>query len=366
MSLPDDPGGRRQSRARRPSLSILLWILPGLLLPLDATSQEARIQDLTLGSFDVPTRLLGYGIVVGLDGTGDRVIGGFSSGHTVRSVANILRRFDVEVPEQLLRTRNVAAVLVTAEVSPYLRPGGRFEIHVSSLGDAVSLRGGVLWMTPLVPDLGAAPVATAQGALLISEGADGPRGDAYVVETTARVPDGGILEQALATPDFAQSSVLYLRNPNLLNATRIAGAINADLGEGTAQVVDPGAISLNLEGEASDNLALTLARIGEMRVAPQRVARVIIDGRSGTVVAGGALQVGEAVVSHGSMTLSVGGTQPQAPGGVIPGDVRMEPGVSVQDVAAALHAVAAPPTAIGAIFTSLREVGAIQAEVVVR
>jgi flagellar P-ring protein precursor FlgI len=351
--------------ARRIALTLLL--ATGLMGPVPGAAQEVRIQDLTVGSHDVPMRLMGYGLVVGLDGTGDRVIGGFSSGHTVRSVANLLRRFDVEVPEQILRTRNVAAVLVTAEVSPYLRPGGRFEIHVSSVGDAQSLRGGVLWMTPLVPDLGAIPVATGQGPLLISEGADGPRGDYYVVETTARIPDGGVLEQPLPTPDFAQSSVLHLRSPNLLNATRIAEAINTALGDGSAEVVDPGAVTLNLTGDAAANKALTLAQIGELNVAPERVARVIIDGRSGTVVAGGNLQVGEAVVSHGSMTLSVGGTPAdQAAGMPSPGDVRMAAGVSVQDVAAALHAVAAPPTAIGAVFSALRDVGAIQARVVVR
>lgn len=363
---------RRESRAHRSrqgrSRVLLAFLCGGLLVhPLHSSAQDVRIQDLTLGNHDVPTRLMGYGLVVGLDGTGDRVIGGFSSGHTVRSVANLLRRFDVEVPEQVLRTRNVAAVLVTAEVSPYLRPGGRFEIHVSSLGDAVSLRGGVLWLTPLVPDMGAGPVASAQGPLLISEGADGPRGDYYVVETTARIPDGGILEQSLPTPNFAESSLLYLRSPNLMNATRISQAINAEFGDGAAQVVDPGAVSLSLPEETAQDRALALARIGELNVTAQRVARVIIDGRSGTVVAGGGLQVGEAVVSHGSMTLSVGGSAPEgseAP--AIPGDVRMAPGVSVQDVAAALHAVAAPPSAIGAIFSSLREVGAIQAEVVVR
>lgn len=347
--------------------TLVLILMAAFLCSIPLDGQEVRIQDLTLGSHDVPIRLMGYGLVVGLDGTGDRVIGGFSSGHTVRSVANLLRRFDVEVPEQLLRTRNVAAVLVTSEVSPYLRPGGRFEIHVSSLGDAVSLRGGVLWLTPLVSDVGATPVATAQGSLLISEGADGPRGDHYVVETTARIPDGGILEQSLPTPNFAESSLLYLRSPNLLNATRISGAINSALGEGTAQVVDPGAVALTFDEANQENRALVLAQIGELTVAPQRVARVIIDGRSGTVVAGGGLQVGEAVVSHGSMTLSVGGTPTDdTQGPAIPGDVRMAPGVSVQDVAAALHAVAAPPSAIGAIFSSLREVGAIQAEVVVR
>ncbi len=332
--------------------------------PLHA--QEVRIQDLTLANQDVPVRLVGYGLVVGLDGTGDRVIGGFSSGHTVRSVANLLRRFEVEVPEQLLRTRNVAAVLVTAEVSPYLRPGGRFEIQVSSLGDAVSLRGGVLWMTPFQFDLDAAPVGTGQGPLLISDGGGGLNGDYYTVETTARIPDGGILEQPLPTPDFGQTSLLFLREPNLLTATRIVAAIEGVVGEGSAQVVDPGAVRLNLSGEAAQNMALTLAEIGELSVAPQRVARVIIDGRNGTVVAGGSVVVGEAVVSHGSMTLSVGEAPvDELPSG-IPGDVRMRPGVTVQEVAAALHAVAAPPSAIGAVFEALRDVGAIRAQVVIR
>jgi flagellar P-ring protein precursor FlgI len=329
-------------------------------------AQDARIQDLTVANQDVPLRLVGYGLVVGLDGTGDRVIGGFSSGHTVRSVANLLRRFDVEVPEQLLRTRNVAAVLVTAEVSPYLRPGGRFEIHVSSVGDATSLRGGVLWMTPLVSGPSSAAVATAQGSLLVSQASEAFRTDRYAVETTARIPDGGVLERSLATPDFAQTSTLYLREPSLPTATRIAEAINAQVGDGTAQVMDPGAVNLNLSTSDGGDRALTLAQIGEISVSPQRTSRVIIDGRNGTVVAGGKLTVGEAVVSHGSMTLVVGGTPADSTGAPVPGDVRMEEGVSVQDVAAALHAVAAPPSAIGAVFESLREVGAIQAEVRIR
>lgn len=352
---------------RVPSIALVAstaLFLSGAWFP--AQSQEARIQDLTVMNQDVPVRLVGYGLVVGLDGTGDRVIGGFSSGHTVRSVANLLRRFDVEVPEQLLRTRNVAAVLVTSEVSPYLRPGGRFEISVSSIGDAPSLRGGVLWMTPLVSDVSTAPVATAQGPLLVSEGSDGFGSNAYAVETTARIPDGGILEATLATPDFTQASVLYLRSPSLSTATRIAGAINEALGDGTATVQDPGAVTLQLTGEAQASPALALAQIGELTVAPQRVARVIIDGRNGTVVAGGNLVVGEAVVSHGSMTLVVGGTQPDSTAAPVPGDVRMDAGVSVQDVAAALHAVAAPPSAIGAVFESLRDVGAIRAQVTIR
>ena len=112
----------------------------------------------------VPRRLVGYGLVVGLEGTGDRSFGGFAGETpTVRSIVNLLKRFNVVVPPQAMISRNVAAVLVTAEASPYLRSGGRFEVQVSSLGDATSLRGGVLWITPLVGDPNQPPVATAQG-----------------------------------------------------------------------------------------------------------------------------------------------------------------------------------------------------------
>ncbi|MDH5590226.1 MAG: flagellar basal body P-ring protein FlgI [Gemmatimonadota bacterium] len=328
-------------------------------------AQDTRISDLTVTGGDIPVRLVGYGLVVGLDGTGDRVIGGYSSGHTVRSVANLLRRFDVEVPENMLRTRNVAAVLVTAETSPYLRPGGRFDISVASVGDAVSLRGGVLWMTPLVADPSLPPVATAQGPVLVSEGpAVRGAGMSYGVETTASLPRGGLLEQALATPDFATATILHLRDPDVSTASRIADAINASLGAGTAVVQDPGAVALQLQGDAAVNRATTFSQIGDLRVQRFRAALVVIDGRSGTVVAGGDIQVGEAVVSHGSMTLAIGAAGPEA--SMIPGDLRMQAGVSVQDVAAALHGVAAPPQAIASVFEALRQVGAISAEVTIR
>lgn len=328
-------------------------------------AQETRIRDLTVSGGDIPVRLLGYGLVVGLDGTGDRVVGGFSSGHTVRSVANLLRRFNVEVPEQMLRTRNVAAVLVTAEASPYLRPGGRFDVHVASIGDAVSLKGGVLWMTPLAADPSLPPVATAQGALMVSEVSQVGLGGDYAVETTAMLPGGGLLEQGMPVPDFATAPVLYLRSPDLATATRIADAVNAELGDGTATVQDPGAVTIQLQGDAGQGIPAALARVGEIRVEPLRSARVIIDGRVGTVVAGGDIRVGEAVVSHGSLTLSIGGST--APGGEeIPGDLRLEPGVTVQDIAAALHGVAAPPQAIASVFESLRQVGALSAQVVIR
>src|SRR5207244_3263262 len=155
---------------------------------------QSRIGDLTVHGGDVPRRLSGYGLVVGLDGTGDRSFGGGTSGAmTVRSVVNLLRRFNVEVPADRMRLRNVAAVLVTAEVSPYLRAGGRFEVQVSALGDASSLRGGVLWITPLVTDPNQAPVATAQGPLFL-ESEDGSRALSWRRGNSGRIENGGLIE----------------------------------------------------------------------------------------------------------------------------------------------------------------------------
>lgn len=339
----------------------LLVLLALATMVTRAAGQEARIRELTIREGDMPLRLVGYGLVIGLDGTGDRVSGGLSAGHTVRSVANLLRRFDVEVPENMLRTRNVAAVLVTAETSGYLRPGGRFDVHVASVGDATSLRGGVLWITPLQAGPTVAPVATAQGALMVS---DPDYRGSRSVQTTATLPGGGLLERPLPIPDFAEISVLYLKQPDLVTASRIAARIVEAMGEGSAVVDDPGSISLTLPSDGGAVLAEQLALIGELTVTPVRTARVIIDGRAGTVIAGGNIRIGEAVVSHESMTLIIGGSPP---GDVLlRGDLRLDPGVTVQDVAAALHGVAAPPSTVAAVFQALREVGALTAEVTIR
>ena len=336
----------------------LLAVLTPHPTPL-AAQEMLRIRDLTIQDKAIPVRLLGYGLVVGLDGTGDRASGGKAGGMTVNSVVNLLRRFGIQLPVEALKTKNVAAVLVTAEVSPYLRPGGRFEIHVSSVGDARSLRGGVLWMTPMLSDVGGEPVASAQGAVLMAD--VGGRGSS-LIENSARIPTGGLLEVDLPRPQFAASDKLLLREPDLTMATRIATAINKEMGDNTAKVEDPGAISLTLKDQ-KDGLALTMARIQDMRVQPQRAARLIIDGRDGTIIAGGDLTIGEATVSHGGITITVGANDTTAGP---PGNLRMAAGTPVTRVAAALHAVQAPASEIAAIFESLRAIGAITAEVVVR
>lgn len=356
-----------------------------------AAAQETKIRDLTIMEGSVPVRLMGYGLVVGLGGTGDRVTGGFSSRHTVQSISNLLRRFGVEVPPELLRTRNVAAVLVTAEASPFLHPGGRFDVHVASIGDARSLEGGVLWMTPLVADVGGEPLASAQGPLVISE-KPGRRWDAN--EATARIPAGGVLEMELPRTAFASTTRLILREPELETAARIAQVINDSLGAGSARVEDPGSVLLDIR-DTTQARPVQLARIGELRVRPSRPAMLVIDTRNGTVVAGGELTVGKATITHGGITLTIDADDRAAPAGVIPEpgvlppdstesgelppapsysqpengalpELRVREGASVQEVASALHALQTPAADVAAIFEALRSLGALSAEVVLR
>jgi flagellar P-ring protein precursor FlgI len=320
-----------------------------------------RVRDLTIEDQAIPVRLMGYGIVVGLDGTGDRASGGKQGGMTVNSIVNLLRRFDIQLPPEAMKTRNVAAVLVTAEVSPYLRAGGRFEVHVSSLGDARSLRGGVLWVTPLLSDVGGQPVASAQGPVLMS-GSAGRGGQA--IENSSRIPGGGLLEAELPHAQFASASRLLLREPDVTMATRITAAINKEIGDGSASVEDPGSITLALKNvKTPGDRAAEFARIQDLRVQPAHAARLIIDGRDGTIIAGGDLAIGEASVSHGGITVTIGAVDTTA---AVKNNLRVPAGTPVTRVAAALHAVQAPPADIAAIFESLRAIGAIVAEVIVR
>jgi len=361
--------GARRPFARRIRVATIGALIASCFLPFapSLSAQETiRLRDLTIEDHAVPVRLMGYGLVVGLDGTGDWDLGGTQGGMTVNSVVNLLRRFGIQLPVEALRTRNVAAVLVTAEVSPYLRSGGHFEVHVSSIGDARSLRGGVLWMTPLMSDVATEAVASAQGSLLMADmaGMNGRLGiGAYrAIENSGRIPSGGLLEADLPRPQFASSSKLMLRDPDITMATRIASAINKELGDGTASVEDPGAVALTFK-DTKANRATLMAKIQDLRVQPQVEARLIIDSRDGTIIAGGELTVGEATVSHGGITLTIGANDTTA---APPNALRMASGTPVTRVAAALHAVQAPPAEIAAIFESLRSIGAIAADVEVR
>jgi flagellar P-ring protein precursor FlgI len=361
-------GGDR--RTRRMVVACLMMSI-ACLMSASLLHGQSRIRDLVLADGAAPVRVVGYGLVAGLDGTGDRGMGGSQGGQTVQSIVNLLRRFDINVPAAVLRTRNVAAVLVTAEVSAYLRPGGRFDVQIASIGDAPSLRGGVLYMTPLLAEVGGSPMATAQGGVVLSEGSDrnGMRSYGTRVETSARIPAGGVVDVELPRANYATATTaLLLREPDIAVASRIAAVIDSALGAGTARVDDPGSVTLTLKDSAGSARSLAISKLRELSIRVARGAKVVIDGRDGTVVAGGDVTVSEAVVTHGQLTLSIGGNviaagdTTKAP----VGEVRLENGISVQRIASALHGIRSSPQEIAAIFSALREVGAISAEVVIR
>lgn len=351
---------------------LLAAVGTALAISLLAGQQVARIADLTVRQGVIPRRLLGYGLVVGLDGTGDRSFGGQSSSNmTVRSVVNLLRRFQIEVPPEQLRLRNVAAVLITAELSPFLRPGGRFEVQVAALGDATSLRGGLLWIAPLLTDPNQPPVATAQGSLVVST--DGSGRATTRQGNAGRIADGGVLEVDQPPPVLAGEPHLALRQPDLRMANRIAAAIATIFGPGTAKAEDPGSIVLNPGAGRADSLSAWLAAIDTIPVPVVESPRIVIDGRDGTVVIGGEISLGTATVSHRGITVQVGGpskdsgaTASRDSSGAVAPLIRAAAGASVQSLVAGLHAAGARGAEVAAIFEALRAAGAIRAEVVVR
>lgn len=352
---------------RHPLLRTCHGVLVGAVcaFPICLTGQSVLVRDLVSDDQAPPIRLVGYGLVTGLSGTGDNAFTGRNAQHTVQSVANLLRRFDIIVPAEFLRTRNVAAVLVTAEASPYLRPGGRFDLQVSSVGDARSLRGGMLWMTPLVSDAGGKALATGQGELLVDD-ADIARRRVGYSAASARLPNGGLLEVDLPRPAFTASSKLLLRTPDIAVAARIAAVVDSAVGPQTAKVEDPGSVVLTIKDTANGGAAAVLARVRDLRVTLSRPARIVIDQRTGTVVAGGDLTLGPGMVSVGGLALSIGraAADTTTPGAA--GQVRMPSGATVQQLAAALHAVRTPPQQIALVFEALRNVGALSAEIVAR
>lgn len=345
----------------RTLFGLLAGAMVCVLLPHgELGAQEVRIGDLTVSGGEGPVRLVGYGLVVGLANTGDRNIGGRDGGMTVRSVANLLRNLGIDVPEEVVRTRNAAAVLVTAEASPYTRRGGRFDVTVASVGDATSLQGGMLWTTPLFVGVGGAPLASAQGTLAFPM-SEGRRYGS--VETSAFLTGGGVAMSDFATVAEAPlPDLLLLSRPDLATAQRIAEAVNAELGAGTATVEDPGAVRLAL---SEDDPLVMRARISELLVLPAQEARVVIDARSGAVAAGGGIEIGPAVVSHEWLTVTIFGDDPgsEPEGPPAPGGVRVAAGVQVQALVEALHGVGAPADLIGTVFQSLQRVGALRAEV---
>ncbi len=330
-------------------------------------------------------QLIGYGVVVGLNGTGDDVSAPFA----MQSLRSLLRRLGVQIDAGQLRLRNVAAVLVTANIPAYVRSGGRLDVTVSSVGNARSLRGGVLAQTPL-RGADRRVYAAAQGALIVggfeAGGASGGGLQAGATNT-ARIPGGGLVEREIKTSIEQEGSLtLALKQPGFLSASRVVEAINKELGGEQARAVDAGAVKVKLANPKDAQEAVQLlAKLSAIEIAADAVARVVINERTGTVVAGGDVRLLPVAIAQGGITIQVreraevsqpgvlsGGQTKVVPQSeveaqeAIPQVAYLQGAASLAEVAQALSSFGVSPRELASILQALKAAGALRAEIVVQ
>jgi flagellar P-ring protein precursor FlgI len=349
---------------------------------------DSRLKDIVTlqGISAVP--LIGYGLVIGLDKTGDKR----QSLAAVQSVANMLSKFGVVVPADQMKIENVAAVIVTAELSPYTRSGARVDVTVSSIGDARSLQGGMLVTTPLygmATGPAGDPLALAGGSLSIGGFGGGGGGTSVQVNhlTVGKIPGGGLVQ---TVPDLVMPSTgsltFALRDPDYVTASRVAQVINTSLGTSAAKAVDAGNVTLQVPAQFKDALPDLIAKLETLSIQTDVVARVIINERTGTVVIGGDVQISAVAVAHGNLSVRISTkyqvSQPNAlsQGGetkVVPQtqvDIRegnaklavLPEGTTLEAVVDALNSLGASPRDIVAIVQALKAAGALRAEIIIQ
>ena len=280
--------------------------LSALLLAVAVTAPTAaavRIKDIASFEGVRENQLVGYGLVVGLNGTGDKLT---NSPFTRKSIEGMLERLGVgNLSDDKLKTQNTAAVMVTAKLPPFARRGSTIDLVVSSLGDASSLRGGTLIVTPLSGADGEI-YAVGQGPIAVS-GYAAQGNAASVVEgvpTVARVANGATVEREINFDLNALHSVrLALHTPDFTTAERVQNVINDELGHGTAKMLDPGTIEVARRGKY--DVPTMMASIENLEVAPDSVAKVVIDAKSGTIVIGAHVRVDKIAISQGGLTVKV-------------------------------------------------------------
>ena len=366
-------------------MNLLRLILILVLSATQALPGPVRIKDLVNFDGVRGNDLVGYGLVVGLNGTGD---GLRNAPFTEEIMSNILERLGVNVTGEQFRPKNVAAVFVTATLPPFSRAGSQIDVTVSAIGDAKSLLGGTLVMTPLNAADGEI-YAVAQGTIIAGgvaaegDGAQVTQG----VPTAGVVPSGARVEREV---DFDLSSIgdmrLALREADFTTAARIERAINAEFGRGVAQMLDAGTVLLNVQATRTRSVAHALGRIENIRVEPELPARVIVDQRSGTIVMGEDVRISRVAVSQGNLTLRIQEqpvvVQPnpfsEGETVVVPrtnAEIEEEPGIglaeipdgtNLSEVIAGLNALGVAPRDMIDILKSIKAAGALHAEFIVR
>ncbi len=359
-----------------------------LLATPEAHAQEAassRLKDLVRIEGAMPIQLTGYGLVVGLDGTGDRVRGRRGAPHTVQSIANMLQHFGITVDPSLITARNAAAVMVTATLDPFAVAGSRLDVTLSALGDARSLSGGMLLQTPLMDPTTGEVYATAQGPVSTGAVLASTLGSSVQVNhtNTGRIPGGAFVTKA---PPFDLNTLtdlgLALRRPDFTNAVRVAEAINARY-PGAAEVAHAGLIRVKGDTHPGGIPGL-MAELEALTIDVDLPARIVINERTGTIVAGGNVRINEVMVTYGSLVIAtqadpfVAQPPPFSQGETVVGargtasieqegtrSVVLPPNTSVNELAAALNDLGLTARDIIAIFQAIDRTGALQGELVI-
>ncbi len=355
------------------------------LFGADPASASSRIKDIVTFEGVRDNLLVGYGLVVGLNGSGDTLN---NSPFTRQSLESMLERLGVNVRNAKLNSKNVAAVIVAANLPPFARQGSRIDVSVSTLGDAKSLLGGTLLVTPLIGADGQV-YAVAQGSAVVGGFTAGGQAETIVkgVPTAGRIPSGGIIEREVGFEFAAQKKIhVSLRNPDLTTARRVAQAINTFLKTPAALVLDPGTVLLTTPPSYSGNMVRLLADIEQLRVEPDQPARVVIDESTGVIVMGSEVRVDTVAIAQGNLTIRVtetpqvsqpapfaqAGTTVTVPRTEIEVDeqegqnlVVVNTGVSLQELVDGLNALGIGPRDMISILQAIKAAGALQAEIVV-
>jgi len=373
-----------------PALRRTLTTVLGAVLLLSAVlpasvSAQSRIKDIVNIEGVRDNLLVGYGLVVGLNGTGDTLQ---NAPFTQQSLVGMLERLGINTRDDIanLRTANVAAVMVTATLPSFTRQGTRLDIAVSALGDANSLRGGTLLVTPMLGADGEV-YSVAQGPLVVEGFAIQGNAQTIIkgVPTTARIPNGAIVEREIGFSLADLSEIhLNLRNPDFTTSERIAQSINTNLGGNLARVLDPATIRLNVPPEFAGNTIALLTRIEQLQVVPDQIARVVIAEHSGVIVMGQDVRISTVAIAQGNLTIRITETQQVSQPNAFANqgqtqtvdrtnidvdedsDKRLavlSPGITLQEMVNGLNALGIGPRDMISILQTIKAAGALQAEI---
>ena len=358
-------------------LAILL-----LLVGLAGSAEAARLKDIADVEGVRGNQLLGYGLVVGLNGTGD----GRMTDFTPKSISNMLEKMGIRVDPVAVRVKNVAAVMVTAELPPFARPGSKIDIALSSLGDAKSLQGGMLLFTPLKGADGHT-YAVAQGPVdlggfSVSQGGDSAQKNHPTVGT---LPQGALVERSIPFDLFQSKKVrIVLRKPDFTTMTRVVTALNNRMGKPAAVAIDSAAVEVPLDARGQFDPVALVASLEQVEVEQDVGARVIVNERTGTIIMGEKVTISRVALAHGNLNITIRQendvSQPNAlaagqTAAVTNTDVSVGEDikalqlvggeVTLGDVVQALNSLGATPRDLIAIFTAMKAAGALNAELVV-